>query len=70
MCINKSFDEDRYAVRNFYNSVSNYSFNPYIEIYNLTSNKTYYIRCREYVYDRDGKLLNSAWGSAKKIYVQ
>ena len=69
ICINKSFNDNKYDVRNFYTSVSSYSLYKYDEVY-LISNKTYYVRCREYDYDNHSNPIYGSWGATKKIYIQ
>ena len=70
LCINKSFNDRKYDVRNFYHYKSTYDIYNYSEFYNLASNKNYYVRCREYNQDRNGNPVYGKWGDAKKIYVQ
>jgi len=70
ICINKSFNSDEYYVVNDYDSIIKASDNHSIEYYGFTSNKYYYVRCRQYLYNKDMNPIYSAWGEAKKVYIQ
>lgn len=70
ICINKSFNSDEYYVINDYDTITKASDNHSVEYYGLVSNKYYYVRCRQYLYNKDMNPIYSAWGETKKIYIQ
>jgi len=65
---NKAFNKKKAKVQNVYGNASSYSKNT--EVSNLKSKKTYYVRCREYNYDMNGKKVYGSWGTVQKIKVK
>ncbi len=65
ICNNKSFNE-YYNIQNFYTGVTEWW-----RYYNLTIvNQTYYVRCRQYYYNKQGGSVFGKWGKVKSVYVR
>lgn len=64
-CSDKSFNK-YYNIANYYVGINEWWRN-----YNLyPGNQNYYIRCRQYYYNRKGGSVFGKWGPVKKVYVR
>ena len=71
VCINKSFNNREYNVRNMFVTIDRASdYDRYDFSSGLIRDERYYVRCRQYLYSDGMNPVYSKWGKKKKIYVR